>query len=170
MEAGSRRKKAVEQSLALSRRKPIKALINLLNESVNNYMLVVEFKEKIIPHALLTIMKVKRIKTKAHPGFAPALENCIETIWSYRRLCVVIEDIREIQFDSNNDEHERKLLKLWNLLMPNEPLKSRVSKQWQEIGFQGDNPMTDFRGKRNYSLSNVLCVPFKYNILLNFVA
>jgi hypothetical protein len=30
--------------------------------------------------------------------------------------------------------------------MPGHELKSRYSEQWKEIGFQGKNPATDFRG------------------------
>jgi len=30
--------------------------------------------------------------------------------------------------------------------MPEEELKSRKNNQWQDIGFQGDDPSTDFRG------------------------
>ena len=30
--------------------------------------------------------------------------------------------------------------------MPDICLESRVTKQWQDIGFQGNNPATDFRG------------------------
>ena len=37
-------------------------------------------------------------------------------------------------------------LKLWNLMMPHTPLKERICKQWGDIGFQGTDPQTDFRG------------------------
>ena len=30
--------------------------------------------------------------------------------------------------------------------MPGQELTDRIGKQWQEIGFQGNNPATDFRG------------------------
>ena len=31
-------------------------------------------------------------------------------------------------------------------MMPNTELKERISKQWGDIGFQGTDPQTDFRG------------------------
>ena len=31
-------------------------------------------------------------------------------------------------------------------MMPDTPLKERISKQWGDIGFQGKDPKTDFRG------------------------
>ena len=35
---------------------------------------------------------------------------------------------------------------LWNLLMPDTSLERRITKQWGAVGFQGDDPATDFRG------------------------
>ena len=47
-------------------------------------------------------------------------------------------------------------LKLWRLLSPDTVLQSRVSKQWADIGFQGDDPATDFRGMGLLSLHNLM--------------
>ncbi|XP_030896441.1 ELMO domain-containing protein 1 [Leptonychotes weddellii] len=44
---------------------------------------------------------------------------------------------------------------LWKFLKPNTPLESRISKQWCEIGFQGDDPKTDFRGMGLLGLYNL---------------
>ncbi|TPX36261.1 hypothetical protein SmJEL517_g01664 [Synchytrium microbalum] len=48
-------------------------------------------------------------------------------------------------YDSTVLSSELKLLDLWDLLMPNSPLTDRKTKRWQEIGFQGCDPATDFR-------------------------
>lgn len=146
-ESGAPRKKAVEESLNLSRQPSIKSLIVKLNESITAKDSSHEFHDYMVPYAVSVILTTKQIKAKIHPDFAPALATCIETIWSYRRLCADIEEIRRTAFDSDNDDHERKLMKLWHLLMPTQPLEARITKQWQDIGFQGDNPMSDFRGK-----------------------
>ena len=50
------------------------------------------------------------------------------------------------KYDKKNDEHEGKLMKLWSTLKPNEELGERKTKKWIDIGFQGDDPATDFRG------------------------
>lgn len=57
-------------------------------------------------------------------------------IWSYKRLVHQVERLRSEQYNAENVEHEEKLMELWRHLMPDEPLTERVSKQWQEIGFQ----------------------------------
>lgn len=54
-----------------------------------------------------------------------------------KRLRESVEKLRSTAYDVNNPEHEKKLMKLWSLLKPNEKLISRKSLQWQEIGFQG---------------------------------
>jgi hypothetical protein len=37
-------------------------------------------------------------------------------------------------------------LNIWDKLRPNRQLKARKSQEWIEIGFQADDPATDFRG------------------------
>ncbi|MCL4134523.1 UNVERIFIED_CONTAM: hypothetical protein GTU68_015900, partial [Idotea baltica] len=77
-------------------------------------------------------------------------------IWGYRQLVSSLEALRTTSYDSSNPEHEQKLLKLWSLLQPKVQLQSRISKQWQDIGFQGDDPSTDFRGMGLLGLENLL--------------
>lgn len=150
-ESGAKRKKAIEESLCMSRTQRIQDIVKMLDEYVNNEngtenKLHEHFHETLVPKTVTIILKVKKIKPKIHPDFGPTLGTCIETIWSYRRLCADIENVRKIPFDNSNLEHEEKLLKLWRLLMPDQSLGARITKQWQDIGFQGDDPMTDFRG------------------------
>lgn len=45
---------------------------------------------------------------------------------------------------------------LWELLMPTIKLESRITKQWGDIGFQGDDPKTDFRGMGMLGLVNLV--------------
>jgi hypothetical protein len=49
------------------------------------------------------------------------------------------------KYDEANDEHEKKLLKFRAILKPGEE-DARFTKNWIDIGFQGANPATDFRG------------------------
>lgn len=71
---------------------------------------------------------------------------------SLRRLGATFHVLHQLKqlsttaYDRNNTEHEQLLQRLWKALMPNETLTARVTKQWEAIGFQGDDPATDFRG------------------------
>ena len=68
-------------------------------------------------------------------------------------------------YDRTNDDHEALLLQLWSNLKPNEvmiiffanqqELIARETDQWGDIGFQGRDPATDFRGLGLLSLSNL---------------
>ncbi|KAI9594889.1 Engulfment/cell motility [Syncephalis fuscata] len=61
----------------------------------------------------------------------------------------------QTKYDSTVGSHERKLLKLWDILMPNEKLDARQSLQWQKIGFQGKDPATDFRSMGMLALDDL---------------
>ena len=41
------------------------------------------------------------------------------------------------------------------LLMPGRELGSRINSSWKDIGFQGEDPKTDFRGMGILGLSNL---------------
>ncbi|KAL7079474.1 hypothetical protein ACQ4LE_000992 [Meloidogyne hapla] len=74
------------------------------------------------------------------------LARSMRQIKGYQKLCQEVEHRRLEVYCNKIPEHEKELLRLWALLKPNEPLISRLSNQWQDIGFQGDDPSTDFRG------------------------
>ena len=88
--------------------------------------------------------------------FVISLRGCLRQIWNYQRLVREVEALREVRYDDENLEHERGLLQLWSLLQPGVPLETRKSKQWQDIGFQGVDPKTDFRGMGILGLQNLL--------------
>ncbi|XP_061626851.1 ELMO domain-containing protein 2 [Phyllopteryx taeniolatus] len=102
------------------------------------------------------IMKEKKIKVQTNPLFKESLHTSLLQITGYKSLYVSVEDVRKETFCPENTQHEAMLLKLWQLLMPNVKLESRVTKQWGDIGFQGDDPKTDFRGMGMLGLINLL--------------
>uniref|UniRef100_A0AC35TMC5 ELMO domain-containing protein n=1 Tax=Rhabditophanes sp. KR3021 TaxID=114890 RepID=A0AC35TMC5_9BILA len=79
-------------------------------------------------------------------GMKEKLKFSMKQIKAYHVLGCLVESGRQEYYDSENEVHEEKLLSLWNLLNPNEKLSARKSKQWEDIGFQGLDPATDFRG------------------------
>lgn len=70
-------------------------------------------------------------------------------------LAGTVSKLRKERYDENNELHEKDLLELYSLLRPDDPLIARKSRQWVSIGFQGDNPSTDFRGGGVMSLKMV---------------
>ncbi|KAI9012805.1 ELMO/CED-12 family-domain-containing protein [Gaertneriomyces semiglobifer] len=79
----------------------------------------------------------------------------MSTIISSHRLVHDLNARAATKYDPTNTLHEEKLLELWDLLARNERLVSRISDQWQKIGFQGKDPATDFRGMGMLGLDNL---------------
>jgi ELMO domain-containing protein len=48
------------------------------------------------------------------------------------------------------------LEQLWTTLKPEQKLSGRISADWKQIGFQGTDPATDFRGMGVLGLENLL--------------
>ena len=51
-----------------------------------------------------------------------------------------------LKYNPTDRRDERMLFQLWELMKPDEQLTNMISLQWQDIGFQGKDPSTDFRG------------------------
>ncbi|XP_078401645.1 ELMO domain-containing protein 1 [Cetorhinus maximus] len=102
------------------------------------------------------IMQLKKINPDTNPQFGISLQACLLQIVGYRRLIAEVERLRRDQYDSENPHHEEMLLKLWTFLRPDVTLTGRISKQWCEIGFQGEDPKTDFRGMGMLGLCNLV--------------
>lgn len=133
---GMSRTSKVEKSLELSRTSDIRALILNFNQLILNSYDDHYMKIQIVDVAVQTILKAKKINPKIHQDFPRLFGSCVCQIYGYRRLYHIVEEMRTTQYDCENLEHETKLLELWKLLMPNVHLVGRISKQWQEIGFQ----------------------------------
>jgi len=77
-------------------------------------------------------------------------------IYGYRQLITRLDKVREISFDHSNEVHLVLLRKLWERLCPDTELEGPITKQWSDIGFQGSDPSTDFRGMGLLSLENLV--------------
>ena len=160
--SGAPRTLAVEESLNQSRDANIKTLVTHLNDLADQRGITIKTERRILEEAIRTVLVTKKINPTAHPDFAKSFGKCVELIWGYRQLCIECEELRKTPYDAENPQHELLLLQLWNSLMPYEPLDARVTKQWQEIGFQGDDPKTDFRGMGILGLENLVYFAQEY--------
>ncbi|XP_057870047.1 uncharacterized protein LOC131076744 isoform X7 [Cryptomeria japonica] len=62
----------------------------------------------------------------------------------------------EVSFDGTRADHQEALKALWHAAFPGRELHGLVSEQWKEMGWQGRDPSTDFRGGGFISLENLL--------------
>lgn len=119
-----------------SRTRDVKEVVAYLDGVVYEKRFIPRYFRDILDPSIGIILRVKKINPKLHGTFVVSFRRCLEQIWSYRSLVDQVEQLRQTQFDSTNDDHEDKLLQLWSLLVPDTPLEARVTKQWQHIGFQ----------------------------------
>ncbi|KXG31103.1 ELMO domain-containing protein A isoform X1 [Sorghum bicolor] len=76
----------------------------------------------------------------------PVQEECLQRL----------QNRIEVQYDSANREHQEALQALWCASFPGTELRGLISEQWKEMGWQGKDPSTDFRGGGFISLENLL--------------
>nr|GMD98023.1 ELMO domain-containing protein A isoform X2 [Ipomoea batatas] len=62
----------------------------------------------------------------------------------------------KVCFDASKQEHQEALRALWHATYPDQELHGLISDQWKEMGWQGRDPSTDFRGAGFISLENLL--------------
>ncbi|KAI4370330.1 hypothetical protein MLD38_018693 [Melastoma candidum] len=96
----------------------------------------------------LSCVCVQRRESDARPSFdlTPAQEDCLQRLQS--RI--------DVAYDSSILEHQEALRALWHAAFPEEELHGLISDQWKEMGWQGKDPSTDFRGGGFISLENLL--------------
>ncbi len=77
-------------------------------------------------------------------------------IKAYNRLLNEIEELRQKKFSFDNCKHSEMLFDVWKGLKgKDDELNAQVTKRWSEIGFQGNDPSTDFRGMGMLGLENL---------------
>uniref|UniRef100_A0A2N9ILA9 ELMO domain-containing protein n=1 Tax=Fagus sylvatica TaxID=28930 RepID=A0A2N9ILA9_FAGSY len=96
----------------------------------------------------LSCVCAQRRESDARPSFdlTPAQEECLQSLQS--RI--------DVAYDSSVPEHQEALRALWNASFPEEELHGLISEQWKDMGWQGKDPSTDFRGGGFISLENLL--------------
>ncbi|TYH45550.1 hypothetical protein ES332_D11G272700v1 [Gossypium tomentosum] len=67
-----------------------------------------------------------------------------------------------IPYDGSRLEHQEALKQLWKLAYPDRELPSLKSELWKDMGWQGPDPSTDFRGGGFISLENLIFFAKKY--------
>lgn len=68
----------------------------------------------------------------------------------------------EVSFDGTRVEHQDALRQLWDLAYPGIELPHLKSEDWKDMGWQGPDPSTDFRGGGMVSLENLIFFARQY--------
>lgn len=92
---------------------------------------------------------------------------CIKRKGAYERICMNLTLVQEerlqrlkhrmkVYFDPSRRDHQEALKALWHATYPDQELHGLISEQWKDMGWQGRDPSTDFRGAGFISLENLL--------------
>ncbi|KFK41143.1 hypothetical protein AALP_AA2G091400 [Arabis alpina] len=92
---------------------------------------------------------------------------CFNRKRAYERICSNLTPLQEERlkrlrkrmknyFDAARPDHQDALRALWSATYPGEKLEALISDQWKDMGWQGRDPSTDFRGAGFISLENLL--------------
>lgn len=111
-----------------------------LNRIVSNYR---EFEVIKAQETIQTIKKIPNTKLLLLSN----LKICLKQIRMMSIIYSELDKIKSTVFSYDNPEHVNSLDSLWNCLKPNiQRSEAKFSSEWGDLGFQGKDPSTDFRG------------------------
>jgi len=110
-----------------------------------------------IKDAMQTMLRIKKIDPDEGGIFLVSMPRYLRKIITYNRVLTEVDGLRQTLYDETNEDHEELLKKLWTAIKgDDDELDARCTSRWGEIGFQGKNPATDFRGMGILGLLNLL--------------
>lgn len=126
--------------------------------SLNKSKQLASFKKSIFVHNLFPvssflegILSVKKIPRSKHLVVAN-ISHCLHSLRYVNQVIKCLENARKVAFDKNKTEDVKLLNSFWDAMKPHlrrsksEATNSIESSDWGEVGFQGKDPSTDFRG------------------------
>lgn len=134
-----------------------------LSDSVSRTSGTTQENEEIVA---LNILKAKKIKRDNNLNLLLLVKDGLIKINSYNRLLNELDELRRKKFTFDDSQDSAKLIELWKCLKgPDDLLYTNYDYRWTEIGFQGKDPSTDFRGMGMLAVTNLHIFATNYNEL-----
>lgn len=136
---------------------------NMDNDNDNNKSIIQTYNETIesFKHNLLK-MKITFFDCETEEVLYSHLTRWKKIKHSQIDQIKRLFSLSQITFDEKNKEHEDLLFKLWELSFSSTHGISRVSDKWKLIGFQYNDPVSDFRGMGILGLINLIYIMENY--------
>ncbi|KVI03359.1 Engulfment/cell motility, ELMO [Cynara cardunculus var. scolymus] len=123
--------------------------------------------KKFLP-PILSPLQAYEYATQLSLLVKPPLQLSFSDPGSIRKLAARLRNLQKrlaVPFDGSCVEHQDALKQLWRLAYPNRELPELKSELWKEMGWQGSDPSTDFRGGGFISLENLIFFAQRYPCL-----
>jgi hypothetical protein len=93
------------------------------------------------------IVSVKKME-RCRPVVIANIRNSLKSLRLITVVSIKLSDLRKIKFSYDNSDHLKLLEQLWTQLKPNirRSTTTLICSDWAELGFQGKDPSSDFRG------------------------
>lgn len=92
------------------------------------------------------ILKTKQIDATTKPYTAANVNLCLRDLRIVNIAASKLDVTKKRNFDQTSKEHVSLLEQLWKSLLPDNLFPGLQSQDWGLVGFQGNDPSTDFRG------------------------
>ncbi|GJQ15024.1 hypothetical protein GpartN1_g6815.t1 [Galdieria partita] len=89
------------------------------------------------------ILQVKGLQGKSNQTLRENIQKNIQMVANWLILVQHIRRLKETKFSKDNEEHKATLKEFWDIVTENQ---EHLWKDWKDVGFQGNDPSTDFRG------------------------
>ncbi|XP_059172505.1 ELMO domain-containing protein 2-like isoform X2 [Physella acuta] len=109
-----------------------------------------------VSEAVKKIFEVKKLVPGVHSQFEATMQHFLHRIHAYNKIIAEAEELRKQKYLSENPSHEKKLRQLWDAFNVGVELPSITGSHWTDMGFQGHDPGTDFRGMGLLGLEQLL--------------
>eukprot|EP01041_Mallomonas_annulata_P007428 gene7428-15184_t len=121
-----------------------------LNKSIQLHAIIKETIHKQTcfetAHMATIIMTKKKIPQTLNIVYLN-LTHCLHAVRAIHILSSQMIKLQEELYDTTNKKHIQLLEKFWDCMKPDIRRKGgMISEEWGELGFQGKDPSTDFRG------------------------
>ncbi|KAF2292881.1 hypothetical protein GH714_029575 [Hevea brasiliensis] len=100
--------------------------------------------------------QLKNISHHFEFQYPPKKEDAVDMLWRQEERLKRLKHRMKVYFDASRSDHQEALRALWSATYPDRELHGLISDQWKEMGWQGRDPSTDFRGAGFISLENLL--------------
>ena len=106
-----------------------------------------------------TLLAAKKVPTR-YRNWRRVQENLrlsLEDLYQWERAKQIVHERVNTSFQSADKSHQELLQKLRQLVEPMLPAGARApNRDWRYVGFQGDDPGTDFRGMGIFALHQLI--------------